>query len=215
MLKDRKITKQFNLITQNNTRNIFSITPFQETNLVKFLKELVIYNKHTNLVGKSTLIDPWRSHILDCIQISLFIKNKYSTIIDIGTGAGLPGLVLAMTGYKNVSLVDSNGKKISFVKHVSNKLDINVRIFLNRIEKLNNEKFDFVISRALGNLNKLFTYSHKFINNETVLIFLKGKTVKNEIKEAKNIWSFHSEIYPSYSDERGNILIIKKLKFKI
>ena len=203
------------MITLSKIKNTFPINPSQEIKLVKFLKELAIQNKRANLVGKSTLVDPWRSHILDCIQISLFIKNKYSTIIDIGTGAGLPGLVLAMMGYKNVSLVDSNGKKINFVKHVSEKLNINVRIFLNRIEKLNNKKFDFVISRALGNLNKLFTYSHKFTNNETVLIFLKGKTVKNEIKEAKNIWNFQSEIYPSYSDERGSVLVIKKLKFKI
>ena len=132
-----------------------------------------------------------------------------------GTGAGLPGLVLAMIGYKNVNLVDSNGKKINFVRFVSKKLDIKVKIFLRRIEKLNNRKFDFLISRALANLNKLFTYSHKFTSSETVLIFLKGKTVKNEIKEAKKIWNFHSEIYPSYSDERGSVLIIKKLKFKI
>ena len=124
-------------------------------------------------------------------------------------------LVLAMIGYKNVSLVDSNGKKINFVKFVSKKLDIKTKIFLSRIEKLNNEKFDFLTSRALANLNKLFTYSHKFTSNETVLIFLKGKTVKNEIKEAKNIWNFQSEIYPSYSDERGSVLVIKKLKFKI
>ena len=145
MLEDKKITKKFNLIIQNKIINTFSITPFQEIKLTNFLKELVIYNKHTNLVGKSTLIDPWRSHVLDCIQVSLFIKKKNSTILDIGTGAGLPGLVLAMIGYNNVNLVDSNGKKINFVKFVSKKLDIKTKIFLSRIEKLNNEKFDFLI----------------------------------------------------------------------
>ena len=59
-----------------------------------------------------------------------------------------------------------------------------------------------------------FTYSHKFTNQNTVLIFLKGKMVKNEIEEAKKNWSFSSEIYPSYSDKRGNVLVIKNLKFK-
>ena len=214
MLKDRKITKQFNLITQNNIRNIFSITPFQETKQIKFLKELAIHNKHTNLVGKSTLVNPWRSHILDCIQVSSFIKSRNSTILDMGTGPGLPGLVLSIIGYKNVNLVDSNRKKINFVKNISTKLDIGVKIFLSRIEKLNNSKFDFLISRALANLNKLFIYSHKLTGKDTVLIFLKGKKVKNEIHEAKKIWSFNSEIYPSQSDERGSVLIIKKLKLK-
>jgi 16S rRNA (guanine527-N7)-methyltransferase len=215
MLEDKKITKKSDLTTISKIRNTFSINSSQETKLFKFLNELDIHNKRTNLVGKSTLVNPWRSHILDCIQVSPFIKNRNSSILDMGTGPGLPGLVLAIIGYKNVNLVDSNRKKINFVKYVSKKLDISVKIFLNRVEKLNSPKFDFLISRALANLNKLFTYSHKLTDKDTVLIFLKGKKVKNEIQEAKKIWSFNSEIYPSHSDERGSVLIIKKLKLKI
>ena len=214
MLEGKRITKKPDLTTLNKIKNTFSINSSQEIKLIKFLKELAIYNKHTNLVGKSTLANPLRSHILDCIQVSPFIKNRNSTILDMGTGPGLPGLVLAIIGYKNVNLVDSNQKKINFVKHISKKLDISVKIFLSRIEKLNNLKFDFLISRALANLNKLFIYSHKFTDKDTVLIFLKGKKVKNEIQEAKKIWNFNSEIYPSQSDERGSVLIIKKLKLK-
>ena len=214
MLEDKRITKKPDLTTLNKIQNTFSINSSQKIKLIKFLKELAIYNKHTNLVGKSTLANPLRSHILDCIQVSPFIKNRNSTILDMGTGPGLPGLVLAIIGYKNVNLVDSNQKKINFVKHISKKLDISVKIFLSRIEKLNNLKFDFLISRALANLNKLFIYSHKFTDKDTVLIFLKGKKVKNEIQEAKKIWNFNSEIYPSQSDERGSVLIIKKLKLK-
>ena len=159
MLEDKRITKKSDLTTLNKIKNTFSINSSQEIKLIKFLKELAIYNKHTNLVGKSTLANPLRSHILDCIQVSQFIKNRNSTILDMGTGPGLPGLVLAIIGYKNVNLVDSNRKKINFVKHISKKLDINVKIFLSRIEKLNSPKFDFLISRALASLNKLFIYS--------------------------------------------------------
>ena len=215
MLEDKRITKKPDLTSLSKIKNTFSVDSSQEIKLIKFLKELAIHNKCTNLVGKSTLVNPWRSHILDCIQVSPFIKNRNSTILDMGTGPGLPGLVLAIIGYKNVNLVDSNRKKINFVKHISKKLDISVKIFLSRIEKLNNLKFDFLISRALSNLNKLFIYSHKLTDKDTVLIFLKGKKVKNEIQEAKKIWSFNSEIYPSQSDERGSVLIIKKLKLKI
>jgi len=203
------------LTALSKINNTFSINSSQEIKLIKFLKELAIHNKRTNLVGKSTLVNPWRSHILDCIQISPFIKSKNSTILDMGTGPGLPGLVLAIIGYKNVNLVDSNQKKINFVKHISKKLDISVKIFLSRVEKLNNSKFDFLISRALANLNKLFIYSQRVTDKNTVLIFLKGQKVKNEIQEAKKKWCFNSEIYPSQSDERGSVLIIKNLKLKI
>jgi 16S rRNA (guanine527-N7)-methyltransferase len=214
MLEKKRIKKKPDLTTLSKIKNTFSINSSQEIKLIKFLKELAIHNKHTNLVGKSTIVNPWRSHILDCIQVSPFIKNRNSTILDMGTGPGLPGLVLAIIGYKNVNVVDSNRKKINFVKHISKKLDIGVKIFLSRIEKLNNTKFDFLISRALANLSKLFIYSHKLTDKDTVLIFLKGKKVKNEIQEAKKIWSFNSAIYPSQSDERGSVLIIKKLKLK-
>ena len=194
-------------------KNNFSISSFQEEKLKNFILELKRFNKHTNIVGKSTLTNPWKSHILDCIQISSFIDDKNSSILDMGTGAGLPGLVLAMVGYKNVNLVDSNGKKINFVRFVCNKLNLKANIFLDRIEVLKKEKYDFLTSRALANLNKLFTYSHKFSNHDTVLIFLKGKTVNYEIKEASKKWSFNSEIYQSLSDKRGKVLVVKNLKF--
>jgi len=215
MLEDKRIIKKLDLRTLNIIKNTFFINSSQEIKLIKFLKELAKFNKHTNLVGKSTLANPLHRHILDCIQVSSFIKNRNSTILDMGTGPGLPGLVLAIIGYKNVNLVDSNQKKINFVKYVAKKLDIRVKIFLSRIEKLDNLKFDFLISRALANLNKLFMYSNKFTDKKTVLIFLKGKKVKNEIQEANKIWSFNSEIYPSQTDVRGSVLVIKNLKLKI
>ena len=131
-----------------------------------------------------------------------------------GTGAGLPGIILAIMGYKKVSLIDSNGKKINFLKMVCEKIDIKANIILGRIEKLKNHKYDFVTSRALAKLNKLLTYSHKFINNDSVLIFLKGKTVNVEINEARKLWSFKFKIYQSLSDQRGKILIIRGLSLK-
>ena len=126
-----------------------------------------------------------------------------------GTGAGFPGLILAIMGYKRVSVIDSNGKKIDFINSICKKLDIKVNVFLNRIEKLNNKKFDFLTSRALAKLNKLLTYSHNFIHKDTVLIFLKGKTVNEEIKEARKYWRFKSIVQQSCSDDRGKVLIVK------
>ena len=84
-------------------------------------------------------------------------------------------------------------------------------ISLPAFEKLNNKKFDFLTSRALAKLDKLLTYSHNFMNKDTVLIFLKGKTVNEEIKEARKYWRFKSKVQQSCSDDRGKVLIIKNL----
>ena len=198
---------------QKHTINLFSLNINQEKKLTKLINELSAHNKHTNLVGKSTLADPWRSHILDSIQIVPLINNKKSSILDMGTGAGFPGLVLAILGYEKVTLVDSNGKKIKFLERVAQKLDIRVNILWSRIEKIKKRKYDFLISRALTNLNKLFTYSHKFLSKDTVLIFLKGKNVNYEIEEAKKNWFFSLKIQQSHSDERGKVLIVNNLSW--
>ena len=108
-------------------------------------------------------------------------------------------------------MVDSNSKKINFVKSVCSKLNIKATIYKSRIEKLASMKFDFLVSRALTNLNKLLFYSQQFLNNNTVLVFLKGKTINDELVLAEKNWSFQYSLKKSISDERGSVIIIKNL----
>ena len=211
MLKEKKTKRLFSLNYKEITKKIFPLNVDQEKKIEGFLEELVSFNKHTNLVGKSTLINPWRSHILDSIQVSEFIHNKKSTVLDMGTGAGLPGIILAIMGYERVTLVDSNGKKINFVKNVCEKLNIKVEILLKRIEEIQKKQYDFLVCRALSKLNNLLFYSHKIIHSKTALVFLKGKNATNEICEAKKKWSFKNKIHQSKSDSRGRIIVIKNL----
>ena len=194
------------------TTNLYRLNNNQLRLIDNFFEEITLFNKHTNIVGRSTLNDFWRSHALDSLQICTHITNKKKSILDMGTGAGIPGVFLSIVGYSNVSLIDSNSKKIKFIQNVSHKLDIRPKIYLKRIENLKNIKFDFLISRALANLCRLFFYSHYFLKKETVLIFLKGKTVKQEIEQAKKEWDFFCRTYKSLSDERGSILVIKNLR---
>ena len=178
----------------------------------KYLDLLIRYNSHTNIVGKKTLTNPWTTHILDCLQILTFIKNSNLSIVDMGSGAGLPGALLSIVGYKNVTLVDSNGKKIKFLKQIQKEINLKINIVYGRIEGLVNIKFDIITSRALSNLDKLFSYSHKLMKKNTVLIFLKGKTVNEEIVRAKKNWSFKYEKHQSISDSRGSLIIVTDLK---
>ena len=198
------------MIKEEIIRN-FLIKKNQEILIEKYLKYLIKYNIHTNIVGKSTLIQPWLSHVLDSIQIISFIKDKNKSILDMGTGAGLPGVILKICGCKNVTLIDSNGKKINFLKFINSEMKLGINPVLGRLEKIKNLKFDVITSRALANLDKLFAYSQKFIKKNTVLIFLKGKTVNEEIEFAKKRWSFNIIKHQSVSDQRGSLIIIKNL----
>jgi 16S rRNA (guanine527-N7)-methyltransferase len=192
----------------------FFIKEKQEELIQKYIDLLSDHNKHTNLVGKSTLLDPWKSHILDSLQILPLIKNKKSSILDMGSGAGFPGNALSILGCQNVILIDSNGKKINFLKRAKKDLGLKSKIILGRVEDLKNTAFDIITSRALANLSKLFSYSHKFVKKNTVLIFLKGKTVNEEVEEARKKWNFQLTSQQSISDSRGSVLIIKNIRKK-
>jgi 16S rRNA (guanine527-N7)-methyltransferase len=188
------------------------ISKKQKILLSKYLEILSEHNAHTNLVGKSTLVDPWNSHVLDSIQIAPLIENKALSILDMGSGAGFPGNVLSIAGFKDVTLLDSNGKKTDFLRKVKKEMYLKSKIITGRIEVINNKKYDVVVSRALANLSKLFSYSQKIIKKNTVMIFLKGKTVNEEIAEAKKKWLFDFVKHQSVSDLRGKILTVRNLK---
>ncbi len=190
----------------------FNISSSQEKLLDTYIHNLKKYNKHTNLVGSSTLEDPWKRHILDCLQILPTLKNYNYSILDMGTGAGLPGLILSIMGCHNVTLVDSNNKKTKFLEKIKKEMNLKVKIILDRVENEENKKYDIITSRALANLSKLFTYSHNFLKKNTVLIFLKGKTVNDEILDATKIWKFECHKHTSLSDRGGSLLVIRNLK---
>ena len=200
------------MLTKEHILKKYSISAKQEQTLLLFLERLGAYNDHTNLVGKSTLLNPWVSHVLDSLQIIPHLKNKNMTILDMGTGAGFPGAVLSIAGFKNVTLVDSNGKKINFLKLTKNELLLSFNIILGRVENLSGLKYDVITTRALASLDKLFSYSQKFLKKNTVMIFLKGKTVNEEIQEAQKKWKFYFKKSESISHSDGAVLIIKNLK---
>ena len=180
-----------------------------------YINLLDTHNKVSNLVGKSTMLNPIKSHILDSIQISKVITEKNSRIIDMGTGAGLPGIVLSIFGYKNLFLVDSNGKKTRFLEQVTRRLNLSCKIINSRIENLKEKNFDYVVSRALASLERLLFYSSFLSNKKTKLIFLKGQKVKEEIINAKKKWVFDYKLRKSLSDRRGSVLLISNFKRKL
>ena len=102
--------------------NFYKLNINQLRLIENFIDEITLFNKHTNIIGKSTLKYFWVRHVLDSLQICTHIANKKKSILDMGTGAGIPGLILAVCNFTDVSLVDSSSKKIEFIKNVCSKL---------------------------------------------------------------------------------------------
>ena len=177
-----------------------------------YIRRLKKINKIHNLVGPSTIDVAWDRHINDSLQLSKFILKKNSSIIDLGTGAGLPGVVLNIFGYTNILLIDSKMKKINFIKEFAHEHRFEIKTICTRVEKIKNQNFDFIICRAFAPLIKLLHYSRLFTKKNTSLLFLKGRSVMKEIEDAKKSFSFKYDLYPSTSDGEGFVLKINKYK---
>ena len=197
---------------QNSIIKNYNLTKRQIELINSYLEKLTTKNKNQNLVGPSTLSDPWDRHINDSLQLSNFIVKKKSSIIDFGTGAGLPGVILFMFGYKNILLIDSKSKKINFIKEYANENNIKIKTLCSRVENLKNQKFDYIVCRAFAPLVRILNYSLIFSKKNTSLLFLKGRSVKIEIEEAKKIFSFDYDLFPSQSKGGGFVLRINKFK---
>ena len=146
------------------------------------------------------------------MQLSKFISKKNSSIIDLGTGAGLPGVILSIFGYKNILLIDSKMKKINFINQFAHEQNIQIKTICSRVEKIKNQKFDFIVCRAFAPLTILLVYSLFFTKKITSLLFLKGRNVMKEIEDAKKTFIFKYDLFPSLSEGGGFVIKIYKYK---
>ena len=185
--------------------------------LKKYHELLVKWQKSINLVSNSTINDVVMRHFLDSVQLIKYIDNKDIKLVDMGSGAGFPALILAILGVKEVHLIESDTRKATFLRTVSRETKLNnVTIHNKRIENCDIEGVDLFTARALASLDKLFTMvkSIKGNNKELICLFLKGNKLEEEVAESKNNWVFNSDIYPSITDSSGKIIKITNLRFK-
>jgi 16S rRNA (guanine527-N7)-methyltransferase len=173
---------------------------------------LVKWQAKVNLVGPDTVSDAWRRHFLDSLQLQKYIENRNAHIADIGSGAGFPGVVLALSGYDNMHVVESDAKKTLFMREVARVTNTKITVHHNRIEKTDLDTIAYVTSRALAPLEKLFSLTTHFVSHETICLFHKGKNYITDIQDAKKHWSFDVEVLPSITDTEGVILRIENLR---
>lgn len=172
------------------------------------------WQRTLNLVSPSTLPFLWERHFEDSLQLLPYLPEAPSTLLDLGSGAGFPGLVLAISREHTlqVTLLEADLRKCIFLENVSRETKGAVKVVRSRIEDYKGEKTDVVTARALAPLEKLLAYSEPFLGPESFCLFLKGKDWEQEVKNAEKKWKFSLEILPSLTDSKGRILKIKNLK---
>ena len=166
---------------------IIDITPIEKRSMIlekinTFKEMLIEENSRINLVSKTTLDDIDNRHFLDSVQLMPLIKNKNLSLLDVGTGAGLPGIILAIAGCKKVNLVEKQSKKCDFLKRVNGQLELEMNIINSRVEDIVEEKFDYIVSRAFARIDKIITATKNISHKNTKFILLKGKTYLDETK---------------------------------
>ena len=173
-----------------------------------------------NLVSQSSLKDAFKRHFLDSAQLYPLIPENIKVLLDFGSGAGFPALILAILNQdKNSSpwsiiMVESDQRKCCFMSEVARLCEVKVDIQNQRIEQIKGGKADVITARALADLKTLLDYSFPFIHEKSQLLFLKGQGIQAEIQEALKKYDFSYHLFQSQTDEKGQIIQIEQLKVK-
>lgn len=174
--------------------------------LQAYVALLTAWNRRINLVGANTIGDVWRRHILDSAQLLPLLPDDTRIVVDVGSGAGLPGLVLAILGVPEVHLVESDQRKAAFLREAQRVTEAPVTIHGQRAEQTLRIAADVIVARAVAPVDKLLLMVDKFRGPHTICLFLKGKGVEEELTHLPPALKMKVQILPSRSDPTGRVL---------
>ena len=190
------------------------------TSLKKYENSLIDANKSLNLIGKSTVNEIWMRHFLDSVQVIDFIDKNNKTLIDIGSGAGFPGLVLAIVLKDRkiplkVKLIEKSPKKVKFLKKLIDELHLNVEIINKNIFEYPKKLYgDVFVARAFKPLKIILELIHNKAENwKKVFVFL-GKTGKNDLLQASKFWDIEYKQRVSITSDDSIVIEINRVKKK-
>ena len=198
----------------------FKVSRETISSLKKFEKILIESNKTLNLIGKSTINMMWHRHFLDSFQAIDFIDKNDKTIVDMGSGAGFPGLILAIAAKDKkiplkVMLIEKSKKKVNFLEKTIKELNIDAQVINENILEQNEIlKGDVLIARAFKPLATILELINNKASNWKKIIIFQGKTGTSELLEASKTWNIEYKQRVSITNSDSMLLEINKLKKK-
>ncbi|BBK45305.1 ribosomal RNA small subunit methyltransferase G [Allostella vacuolata] len=176
-----------------------------------YVDQLERWNGRINLVSATTMADPWRRHVWDSAQLWPLVQEPAGSMADLGSGAGLPGLVLAILGRRDVVLIEADQRKCAFLREAARATGTTVTILQGRMEALSPIGASIVTARACAPLERLLGLAERHLGPAGIAVFLKGRSADAEIAEARRSWRFDAVMQPSHTDAEACILRLENI----
>ena len=205
-------------LSAEDLSNIVPVSRETYDRLNLLVSELRRWQAVKNLVGPRTLNEVWSRHIADSLQL-LALEPERKAWLDLGSGAGFPGLVIGIAGRsrpgRHVDLVESNSRTCSFLRHAARRTYASASIHEARLEAVIPAfagKVDVVTARALASLRQLVAWTSPLLETGTVGLFPKGRDAEAELTEARESWRFDADVIPSRTDPDARIIRVRHLQ---
>lgn len=170
-------------------------------------------NERQNLVSRTSLDQVWARHIVDSAQLLRFASGSASWV-DLGTGAGFPGLIVALLHPGPVTLVEARKLRVDFLSRASELLGLGDRVTIvcSKVEALDARPFDIISARAFAPLDRLFALGQRFAASTTRWVLPKGKNAKSELEAAESLWQGVFRLEPSLTDPDARIIVAEQVR---
>jgi 16S rRNA (guanine527-N7)-methyltransferase len=200
---------------------LFGVSRETLERLKTYEAELLRWQPAVNLVAPATLGSIWHRHFADSAQLMPLLPAGASNLVDLGTGGGFPGLVLAIMGAETglrVTLVEADRRKSAFLGQVARAVGIAVDIVVSRIESIETQtrigQPDVITARALAPFGRLVGWSLPLFGADTTGVFLKGRDAARELEDARKSWDFEAQLVASVTDNDASIVVVRRPKQK-
>lgn len=181
--------------------------------LQRFVDLLLEENERQNLISRSTVDEVWERHIVDSAQLVGFAPTSQSSWLDIGSGAGLPGLVIAILTHGPVTLVEPRKLRADFLHQVVAALGLERRVTVHgsKVERISGA-FDVITARAVASLDNMLRISRHLSTDKTLWLFPKGKSAQRELDEARQTWQGEFRLVPSRTNAESSIVVAEHVQ---